>query len=156
MWRGRSADIVDIVDDEFGGLDVLLKELPVSGFFGTNYLGTLAQAYREEGMTEEFDTTIQAMQSVLETQRARGSDTWVHWMSQAEYAALTGDVEAAVGHLQTALNKGYSSVVPPLRAFDLLEDDPRFQAILATSLERANQERAELGMGPYERPLFLE
>ena len=156
LWRGRSADIVDIVDDEFGGLDVLLKELPVSGLFGTNYLGTLAKAYREEGMTEEFDTTIQAMQSALETQRARGSDTWVHWMSQAEYAALTGDVKAAVGHLQTALDKGFSSVEPPLRAFDLLEDDPRFEAILATSLERANQERAELGMGPYERALFLE
>jgi TolB-like protein/Tfp pilus assembly protein PilF len=156
LWRGRSADIIDIVDDEFGGLDELLKELPASGFFGTNYLGTLAKAYREEGMTEEFDTTIQAMQSVLETQRARGSDTWVHWVSQAEYAALTGDVEAAVGHLQTALDKGFSSVVPPLGAFDSLEDDPRFEAILATSLERANRERVELGMGPYERPLLLE
>jgi len=155
-WRGRHADIIDIVDDEFGGLDVLLKELPVSALFGTNYLGNLAKAYREEGMTEEFDTTIQAMRSTLETQRARGSDTWVHWMSEAEYAALTDDVEAAVGHLQTALDKGFASVEPPLRAFDLLEDDPRFEAILMTSLERANQERAELGMGPYERPLFLE
>ena len=156
LWRGRPAEVINIVNEKFGGHDALLKDLPVYGFFGTSYLGTLAKAYREEGMTEEFDATIETMQSVLETQRARGSDTWVHWVSQAEYAALTGDVEAAVAHLQTALDKGFSSVEPPLRAFDSLEDDPAFQTILATSLERANQERAELGMGPYERPLFLE
>jgi len=156
LWRGRSADIIDIVNEKFGGLDALLKDLPVGAYFGTGYLGTLAKAYREEGMTEEFDVTIEAMRSTLETQRARGSDNWVQWMSQAEYAALTGDVEAAVGHLQTALDKGFSSVEPPLRAFDSLEDDPRFETILATSLERANRERAELGMGPYERRLLLE
>ena len=156
LWRGRPAEVINIVNEKFGGHDALLKDLPVYGFFGTSYLGTLAKAYREEGMTEEFDATIETMQSVLETQRARGSDTWVHWVSQAEYAALTGDVEAAVAHLQTALDKGFSSVEPPLRAFDSLEDDPAFQTILATSLERANQERAELGMGPYEQPLFLE
>ena len=156
LWRGRPAEVINIVNEKFGGHDALLKDLPVYGFFGTSYLGTLAKAYREEGMTEEFDATIETMQSVLETQRARGSDTWVHWVSQAEYAALTGDVEAAVAHLQTALDKGFSSVEPPLRAFNSLEDDPAFQTILATSLERANQERAELGMGPYEQPLFLE
>jgi TolB-like protein/Tfp pilus assembly protein PilF len=156
LWRGRPAEIIDIVNEKFGGLGALLKDLPVDAYFGTSYLGTLAKAYREEGLTEEFDVVIEAMQAALETQRARGSDNWVQWVSQAEYAALTGDVEAAVGHLQSALDKGFSSVEPPLRAFDSLEDDPRFQAILATSLERANQERAELGMGPYERPLFLE
>jgi len=80
----------------------------------------------------------------------------VHWYSQAEYAALTGDVDAAFRHLQVVLEKGFSSAARPLPTFEPLADDQRFQAFRATGLERANRERAELGMGPYEPPLLFE
>ena len=156
LWRGRPAEIIDIVDEEFGGLDALLKDLPVGAYFGTNYLGTLAKAYLEEGKKEEYGVAIEAMRSALERQRARGSDSWVHWFSQAEYAVLIGDVDAAASHLQVVLDKGFSSVVRPLATFEALADDQRFQAFRATALERVNRERAELGMGPYERPLLFE
>jgi hypothetical protein len=96
------------------------------------------------------------MKSALDTKSATGSDNWVFWISQAQNDILRGDTDGAIEHLQTALDKGYAGVARPGAVFGMIEQDERYQSFAETALARANQERAKLGMGPYEPPLFLE
>jgi len=151
--RGRAAEVVDIVTDNYGDLDRLLQDLPVVNWYGTQYLGVLAYAYSLAGFPDESRLLIETMRSVLEEQRARGSDNWVQWYSRAQYAVLTGDESAAIEHLQTVLDKGFVGVEMLDPVMDSLRNDERFVAIEAAALERANEERAKLGMGPYEPPI---
>ena len=93
------------------------------------------------------------MRSVLDGQLARGSDNFVYWYSEAQYALLTGDEDAAIAHLQTSLDKGIAGVGNFDPVFDPIRNDERFVAFEAEALRRANAERTALGLGPYKPPI---
>ena len=93
------------------------------------------------------------MRSVLDEQGARGSDSWIYWYSEAQYAAISGDEDAAIAHLQTALEKGMTGVSIFDPVFDTMRSDSRFVAIEDETLNRTNEERLKLGLGPYEPPI---
>ena len=154
--RGRATEIVEIVNDNYGDVATLLEELPVVGGYGTSYIGPLAFAFLQAGLDEEFESLAEAMKSALDTKSAAGSDNWVFWISQAQYDVLRGDTDGAIEHLQTALDRGYAGVARPGAVFGMIEQDKRYQSFTEAALARANQERAKLGMGPYEPPLLLE
>jgi len=156
VQRGRANEVVDFVNDNHGDVATLLRNLPVVGYFGTQYLAPLAVAYSQAGLDDEYQLLVETMESALDVQRARGSDSWIHWYSKAQYAVLTGDIDAATSHLQTALDRGYVSAEQLDPVMDLIADDKRFVSLTATALARANQERAKLGMEPYRRPLRFE
>lgn len=156
IQRGRAAEVVEIVNDSYGDVSALLNTWPVVGYYGTQYLGPLALAYSQSGVDVEYQLLLEAMRSVLEEQQARGSDNWIYWYSQAQHSALKGDHDAAIDHLQTSVDKGYVSVVVSDPVFDALAGNGRFVTIESNIVARANQERAKLGMGPYEPPLLLE
>jgi hypothetical protein len=153
--RGRPTEVVDIVNDSYGDLANLLKDLPVAGYYGTQYLGSLTYAYSQAGMEEESRLLFETMRSVLDTQGARGSDSWIYWSSEAQYEALSGNSDAAIAHLQTMLDRGLVAVTILDPAFDTIRDDERFVAIEAAALRRANEERMKLGMSPYESPILF-
>lgn len=154
--RGRAAEIVEIVNDNYANVATLLEELPIVGSYGTSYIGPLAFAFLQAGFDEEFENLAGAMKSALDSKSATGSDNWVFWISQAQNDILRGDADGAIEHLQAALDRGYAGVARPGAVFGMIEQDERYQSFAATALERANQERAKLGMGPYEPPLLLE
>jgi len=66
---------------------------------------------------------------------------------------LTGDESAAIEHLQTALDRGFVGVQMPDPVLDSVRNDERFVAIEVAALQRANEERAKLGIDPYEPPI---
>jgi len=150
---GRHAEMTDIVENYYGSVAKIIATLPEGeGGWGTEYLGPLAYIYRQAGRTDEVQILTTEMKRVLDEQRRAGIDNWYHWYSQAQYAALIGETDTAIEHLQRARDTGYVSVffIEPL--FSLLADEPRFIEIEAAALAVANEERAKLGLGPY-RPI---
>ena len=102
---------------------------------------------------DDFLLIKSEMRAALDAIRAEGADNWFYWYSEAQYAALSGNADAAVRQLQIAVDKGYVSVVMIEPLFDLLKNDERYLAIRQVALERANEERAKLGLSPY-RPIM--
>ena len=150
----RTEEMLDIVTTNYGGAESLLEALPSSATdYGSEYLGPLAYVYLLEDRQDEFLLIKKEMRATLDAIRAAGADNWYYWYSEAQYAALDADADAAIGHLKLALDKGFVSVTMSEPLFDLLEDDERYQSIVRAALERANEERAKLGMGPY-RPIM--
>jgi hypothetical protein len=91
------------------------------------------------------------MGKALSEHRAAGGDNRFHWYSEAEYAALTSDVDEVLKQMQQAVASGYVSTyafASPI--FDSIREDPRFQDIEQQVLTRVDEERAKLGMEPYQ------
>jgi hypothetical protein len=90
------------------------------------------------------------MSKEFSEQRAAGLDNRYHWFSQAQYAALTGDVDEVLKQMQRAVASGYVSTyafTSPI--FDSIRENPRFQNIEQQVLTRVDEERAKLGMEAY-------
>jgi len=156
VLRDKASSVVEIVNENYGDLDLLFEDLPVAAFFGTQYIGSLAYAYRQAGMAGETRSILKEMRSTLDTQKARGSDSWIHWYSEAQYAALSGDANVAIDHLQAAIDRGWIAAVIADPVFDTIRDDERFAAIEEVALARANRERRELGLGSYQPPVIFD
>jgi TolB-like protein len=149
---GRYAEMFAIVEKEYGGVEEIIAALPQEGGWGTEFLSPLAYVYLQAGRDDEFQILADEMKRVLDIAREAGYDNWYHWYCQAHYAALIGETDGAIEHLQRALDKGFVSVLFIEPLFRLLKDDPRLREIEATALARANEERAKLGLAPY-RPI---
>lgn len=153
--RGRSDEIIDIVNRTYGDLESLLQDLPVEDSYGTEYLGPLAYAYLQVDRVDEYKRLLAQMKVVLDAQQARGSDNWYQWWCQAQYAVLSGDLDTGATYLKRAVDDGATSVVRLEPLWDLTGDDARFQAIFASMVARGNAERAELGWEPFRPPSRL-
>ncbi len=149
---GRYTELIELVERHFGNTDGLLQAQPNTGYWGTGYLGPLAYALLQLGDEVAFHRLIEEMGKELAEQRAAGGDNRYHWISQAEYAALTSDVDEVLKQMQQAVASGYVSTyafTSPI--FDSIREDPRFQNIEQQVLTRVDEERAKLGMEPYRR-----
>jgi tetratricopeptide (TPR) repeat protein len=149
---GRYAEMFAIVEKEYGGVEEIIAALPQEGGWGTEFLSPLAYVYLQAGRHDEFQILADEMKRVLDIAREAGYDNWYHWYCQAHYAALIGETDAAIEHLQRALDNGFVSVLFIEPLFTLLKDDPRLREIEAKALARANEERTKLGLAPY-RPI---
>jgi TolB-like protein/Tfp pilus assembly protein PilF len=154
--RGRATEMVDIVNENYVDLNALLADFSGTAYYGTQYLGSLALAYSRAGIRDESQLIVEKMRWVLDEKRVRGSDNWIFWHSEAQYATLSGDAEAAIANLEKAIEKGMVSVGIFEPQFDSIRSDKRFAAIEAELLSRANKERAKLGMSPYEPPMLFD
>jgi len=150
---GRAADVVTLVDEDFGGVPKLIADLPLNAGYGTGYLGPVTYASLLEQRDDDVKLLLDEMKRVLDQQRSMGVDNFIHWNSQAQYAVLTGDIDAAIEHLRHANDDGYVAAFRFDTLFQLIADDDRFKAIEAASLARANEERAKLGLEPYRPTL---
>jgi TolB-like protein len=153
--RGRSDEIVGIVNRTDGGLPKLLQEVREDDSASTRYLGPLAYAYLQAGRVAEYRSLLAAMKDALDRQQAKGSNNQFHWWSQAQYAVLTGDLEKGAMYLERAFDSGATRVFGFEPLWDLAADDARFEAIFAKIIARGNAERAELGLDPFRPPLGL-
>jgi TolB-like protein len=145
----RAEEVPAVVSSNYGSVAELLEVFPDLRY-GTDHLGPLAYAYRSVGMLDEYQLFVEDMKRNLDEQRAEGIDNWFHWYCQAQYAALISDADAAIAHLQHALDSGFVSVLFVEPLFELLATDPRFGEIENTARARANTERVKLGLDPYQ------
>ena len=147
----RYPELIELVERHFGNTDSMLQAQPNTGYWGTGYIGPLAYALLQQGKEVGFHRLIEEMGEGLAEQRAAGIDNRYHWISQAEYAALTSDVDEVLKQMQQAVASGYVSThafTSPI--FDSIREDPRFQNIEQQVLTRVDEERAKLGMEPYQ------
>ncbi len=147
---GRYTELIELVARHFGNSDGLLQAQPNTGYWGAGYLGPLAYAFLQQGKEAGFHRLLEEMGEDLSEQRATGIDNRYHWFSQAQYAALTGDLDEVLKQMQRAVASGYVSTyafASPI--FDSVREDPRFQNIEQQVLTRVDEERAKLGMEPY-------
>jgi len=147
---GRYAELIELVERHFGNADGMLQAQPNTGYWGTGYLGPLAYALLQQGKEVGFHRLIEEMGQWLSEQQAAGLDNRYYWISQAEYAALTGDVDEVLKQMQRAVASGYVSTyafASPI--FDSIREGPRFQNIEQQVLTRVDEERAKLEMEPY-------
>jgi len=146
----RYTELIELVERHFGIFDGLLQAHPPTGYWDTGYLGPLAYAFLQQGKEVDFDRVIEEMGKALSEHRVAGGDSRFYWYNEAEYAALTGDVDDVLKQMQQAVASGYVSThafTSPI--FDSIREDPRFQNIEQQVLTRVDEERAKLGMEPY-------
>ena len=147
---GRYSDLSNLVERHFGDYQGLLQAQSADGYWGTGYYGPLAYAYLQQGADAAFQGLVEAMGKALADQRAAGIDNRFQWYSQAEYAALTGDIDKVLEQMQHAVASGYVSTAAfSTPIFDSIREDSRFQEIERQVLTRVDEERAKLGMEPY-------
>ena len=147
---GRYSELNNLVERHFGDYEGLLQAQSADGYWGTGYYGPLAYAYLQQGADAAFQGLVEAMGKALADQRAAGIDNRFQWYSQAEYAALTGDIDKVLEQMQRAVASGYVSTAAfSTPIFDSIREDSRFQEIEQQVLTRVDEERAKLGMEPY-------
>ena len=103
------------------------------------------------------------MRRVLDLSRDRGTDNWVLDYGEAQFAALSGDVDQALTRMESAYERGLVGVNffdEPL--FQEVRSDPRYNAFDDKMSARVDAERAVLGLPPYQslvqddrRPSFV-
>lgn len=70
-----------------------------------------------------------------------------YWWNKAEYAALTGNVEAMLSSLRKSMATGLFTTARFYTApFNPYRDDIRFRELEQEAIRRANQQRRELGL----------
>ena len=150
VLTGDYERLVKLVNDHYDSLDALLAEDSRVNSLSTGYMGPLAHAYRELGMDAEFTAVVTAMDKAIEAQIRRSPQFGPVLYGRWQRAALAGDREALLENARKIADQGTADVQafndPIFRAY---EDDAEFQAIVAEIVKRGNDERAKLGLEPF-------
>ncbi len=149
--NNASQAFIDYVLEQFGSLEYLLQTHAIEQGWGAGYAGELAYAYLQVDDEQTFGMLLKLMRADLETEASQGADNWVIRYSNAQYAALNGDVAGALVALQGALDVGYRNATGfDSAVFQNLKDEPKFAELRQTLLGYVDKERAKLGMPPYD------
>ncbi|MEJ2534889.1 MAG: hypothetical protein P8008_05345, partial [Gammaproteobacteria bacterium] len=149
---GRHDDIIALYTSRFDSLDEFVQATAFSGL-GANALGDLAYAYRSLGNQSGFERTVRKFREILELQAREGANNYVLSWSRAYLAMLEGDSNAALGHLEHAVDLGYLEANDFTRywpVFQPLAGDPSLEALIVRMNERRNEQRALLDLPPIE------
>jgi TolB-like protein/Tfp pilus assembly protein PilF len=143
-------EFIDFIEDRFESKESLVSDFPVDMDWNAGYAPGLAYAYLQTGDETSFRDMLQVTRDALDKQHDEGTDNWVLHFGEAQYAALTGDVESAISRLQRAIEAGLRfprGFAGPM--FDSLRDEPRFIEMERQLASLVNAERAKLGMPPF-------
>ncbi len=160
---GQHQAYIDYIEKHYGSLDALLLEVGLDEAWNTGYLPELAYAYLAMGDEETFQRLPPLMRAALDKDIDDGGDNYVQQFDEALYFALSGDKEATISAIETALDGGFGLAnALDSYIFSSLHGDARFEALRARLAGKVDAERAKLGMPPYrpipntdeERPVF--
>jgi TolB-like protein len=148
--NNASQAFIDYILQEYGTLEILLRTQSIDQDWGNGYAGQLAYAYLQIGEEEIFAELLELIQAHLESGAENGADSAIVRYSEAEYAALTGDIEGSISSLQRAIDSGFrngAGIESPV--FGNLHSDPKFEELQQSMASYVDEERAKLGMAPY-------
>lgn len=160
---GRHQAYVDYVLQHYGSLDGLLQKVDLDEAWNTGYLPELAYAYRALGNEDSFQRLLPLMREAIDVDRAAGGDNYFQDSDEALYFALSGDEEATIAAVETALDAGFGAAnFLDSYIFEAFLGNVQFEALRKRLADRVDAERAKLGMPPYrpisnlkeERPVF--
>jgi tetratricopeptide (TPR) repeat protein len=149
---GRSPELIDYFEERWSSLAAFEADHPHNGY-GYGLMVEVALAYSRGGNAERFNDALERVENATADLSRQGVDNVVYWFQKARYLTLAGDDDAALSALETAVNRGLRFFTPLAKAipiFELLQEEPRFQAIEASMIASQNAERAALGMEPVD------
>ncbi len=91
----RFAELIEVIESRWPSLDDFSGNWPGRSGYGYFSMGFIANAYRETGNQEMFKDAMHRLKASLNAQLSEGANNWVLSWSQAHYAVLAGDYEAA-------------------------------------------------------------
>jgi len=141
--NGHFAELIQVLESRWPNLEDFSKDSPGRRGWGYDVMGLIAQAYSKLGNEAMFGEAMQRFRAGLDAQLAEGADNWVLSRSQAHYAVLAGDHDAAIGFLEKAFQQGAyldteSETAWP--AFNPLNGDPRYEAAKAAMNARFEEQ----------------
>jgi TolB-like protein/Tfp pilus assembly protein PilF len=147
----RSAEAVALLEERWADLDAFERDFPPYGGLGYLPMLDVALAYSRTGNAERFDDAMQRVQRVNANLLKQGINHPVFFMGEAAHQALAGNIESSLEFLDKAVARGATSRLPMVLdwpQFELLQGDPRYEAIQARMLQHINTERAQLNLEP--------
>ena len=104
--NGRFEELIQEVESRWPSLDDFAKDWPGKRGYGNSSMASIAQAYREMGNQAKFNEAMAILKDALDIQHAEGADNWLLNFSQARYAMLSDNHDAAIGYLEKAFQQG--------------------------------------------------
>ena len=146
----ESLEFINFTEERFGSKEALVSDFPVDIDWKAGYAQELAYAYLQTDDETSFRDMLKVTRDALDKQHAEGTDNWVIHFGEAQYAVLTGEIDAAISRLQRAIEAGLRfprGFDGPM--FDSLRDEPRFIEMERQLAALVNEERTKLGMPPF-------
>ena len=154
MVSGQYDEAVRYVEDNFASLDVMLQQFERTDGSNSGYLAPLAYSYLQAGRDPEFKKLIDALAESVARRVVAGDKSYGSLINSINLAALTGTDEEVLVQVQRLIdNNGVHVNVFDSPIFDRMEGNAEFQRLNAILVKRANDERAKLGLDPYQSAL---
>jgi TolB-like protein/Tfp pilus assembly protein PilF len=143
--------VASFVDQRFGNVNELLALDPKLDSFDLGYMPMLAWTYLQQGRQDDYELVVAAMQQALESNDASDSVNFPVVNAVADFSAVTGDVDLLLDTVRKLVDIDAVDVeLFGLPYYQPYFDIDEFRSLNAAVVERANVERAKLGMTPYQ------
>ncbi len=154
MVSGQHDVAVRYVEENFANLDAMLQQFERTDGSNSSYLGPLAYSYLQAGRELEFKKLTDALAESVARRKVARDKSYGSIINSISLAALTGTDEEVLTQVQTFIdNNGVGVDVFDAPIFDRMQENAEFQKLDAIVVKRANQERAKLGLDPYQPAL---
>ncbi|MDZ7645461.1 MAG: hypothetical protein U5K76_15355 [Woeseiaceae bacterium] len=148
LLRQQPGNLIALLEEIAGpGSDWLTSQPVPENLWGAAHWTNTAFALQKTGRDEDAGRMPVEVRQQLDAQARNGANNLFYWYNEAEYAALTGNRDAMLQHLQTAMDAGYVCVFGFQSAtFERWRGDAGFTALENESIRRANAARRQLGL----------
>jgi len=148
---GQYEEAVAYAERHFDNLDTLLGHFARPDGSQSGFMAPLAFSYLQIGKEPEFKQLTDARAESLRRQRAAGDNNYGLRFDETELAALSGTDEEVLERARRLVdNSGVGVLYFDSPIFDRMKENAEFQKLGAILEKRANDERAKLGLEPYQ------
>jgi TolB-like protein/Tfp pilus assembly protein PilF len=149
------AELLEYVGSRWTDLQAFEADYPErDGWSERNYLGLIAYAHQRMGNDEMFQDAMQRYGAALDYQRQMGANNQSFAFAEALNAVLRGDHDTALLRLAAAIEGGVTfdpNLSNSWPMFEVLDDNPQFEAIMTDMTGHLDSERAKLDLEPIAR-----
>ena len=154
MISGQYDDAIRYVEENFASLDAMLQQFERTDGSNSGYLAPLAYSYLQTGRDPEFKILTDALAESKARREVALDKSLGSIFNSIDLAALTGTDEEVLIQAQRLIdNNGVGVNFFDTPMYDRMAENAEFQKLDAILVKRANDERAKLGLDPYERAL---